>query len=99
MFSVGRFATVKSSILESFAAWARASLVKDLATKKPLCAFAASIFSEKMINSFLLTARYPPWEVYNVSNRTNLATPTTQGASPGSPIDAGANGVGRITDA
>ena len=38
------------------------------------------------------------WEVYNVMNRTNLATPTTPGAAPGSPIDAGANSVARITN-
>ncbi|MGI8744205.1 MAG: carboxypeptidase regulatory-like domain-containing protein [Bryobacteraceae bacterium] len=38
------------------------------------------------------------WEVYNVFNRTNLADPTTQGAAPGSPIDAGANSVARITN-
>jgi hypothetical protein len=38
------------------------------------------------------------WEVYNVMNRTNLATPTTAGAALGSPIDAGANSVARITN-
>jgi hypothetical protein len=38
------------------------------------------------------------WEVYNVLNRTNLATSTTQGAAPASPIDAGANSVARITN-
>jgi len=38
------------------------------------------------------------WEVYNLFNRTNLANPTTQGAAPGSPIDAGANSVARITN-